>query len=147
MVALGGTHDAMTVRRGPRGQALVEFALLLPILMLLLLGILEFGRAWNVKQVLTDAAREGARLAVVGDPSITQESQVRTRVRTVISRAGLDSSQVTVDFPDGFKTGTGNITTVELSMPYRFVALHRFAALVTANGTVTLRSTARMRNE
>ena len=51
--------------RTRRGQALVEFALILPILMILLMGIIEFGRAWNVKQVLTDASREGARLAVV----------------------------------------------------------------------------------
>jgi Flp pilus assembly protein TadG len=133
--------------RNCRGQALVEFALILPLMMLLLLGILEMGRAWNVKQVLTDAAREGARLAVVGDPTITLQSQVDTRIKQVVSRAGLDSTQLTIGYPDGFKTGTGNITTVQLSMPYRFVALHRFAALVTNNGVMTLKSTARMRNE
>ena len=49
-------------RRDGRGQALVELALILPILLMLLLGIFEFGRAWNTKQVITDAAREGARL-------------------------------------------------------------------------------------
>jgi Flp pilus assembly protein TadG len=137
----------MTALRGRRGQALVEFALILPLMMLLLLGIVEFGRAWNVKQVLTDAAREGARLAVVGDPSITQQSQVDTRIKEVVSRAGLDPTQVTITYPDGFKMGTGKVTTVQLSMPYRFVALHRFAALVTNNGVMTLKSAARMRNE
>jgi Flp pilus assembly protein TadG len=133
--------------RRSRGQALVEFALILPVLMLLLLGIIEFGRAWNVKQVLTDAAREGARLSVVGDPSVTQQSQVDTRIKQVVSRAGIDSTQVTITYPDGFRTGTGNITTVQLSLPFRFVALHRLAALVTNNGVMTLRSAARMRNE
>lgn len=132
--------------RNPKGQALVEFALILPVLMLLLLGIVEFGRAWNAKQVLTDAAREGARLAVVGDPTVTQ-SRVDSLVKLVIARAGFDSTQLTIAYPDGFKTGTGNITSVELSLPYQFVALHRFAALVTNNGIMTLRTTARMRNE
>ena len=47
------------------GQSLAEFALLLPILMGVVIGIFEFGRAWNVDQVLTNACREGARLAVI----------------------------------------------------------------------------------
>jgi Flp pilus assembly protein TadG len=134
-------------RRGRRGQALVEFALILPLLMLVLFGIVEFGRAWNAKQVLTDAAREGARLAVVGDPTITQPSQVDDRVKEKIARGGFDTTQVTIAYPDGFKTGTGDITSVEVSMPYRFVVLHRLASLVTDNGVITLRTTARMRNE
>ena len=138
--------DRIPGGRPRRGQALVEFALVLPLLMLVLFGIVEFGRAWNAKQVLTDAAREGARLAVVGDLTVTQV-QVETRIRQVISRAGFDSTQVTIAFPDGFKTGTGNITSVGLSLPFRFVALHRLAALVTNNGVMTLRTTARMRNE
>ena len=60
-------------RRDGRGQALVELALILPILLMLLLGIFEFGRAWNTKQVITDAAREGARLAVVQNNDIDQD--------------------------------------------------------------------------
>jgi len=134
-------------RQGRRGQALVEFALILPLLMLVLFGIVEFGRAWNAKQVLTDAAREGARLAVVGDPTITQVSQVDDRVKEKIARGGFDTTQVAIAYPDGFHTGTGNITSVEVSMPYRFVVLHRLASLVTNNGVITLRTTARMRNE
>lgn len=134
-------------RREQRGQALVEFALILPLLMLVLFGIVEFGRAWNAKQVLTDAAREGARLAVVGDPTIILESQVTDRVKEKIARGGFDASQVEVEYPDGFHEGTGEITSVQVSMPYRFVVLHRLASLVTDNGVITLRTTARMRNE
>ena len=47
--------------RDDGGQALVEFALIMPFLLLFLVGIVEFGRAWNQHQVITDAAREGAR--------------------------------------------------------------------------------------
>jgi hypothetical protein len=52
------------------GQALVEMAILLPLLMLLVMGIFEFGRAMYIKNTLTQAARAGARVAVV-TPLIT----------------------------------------------------------------------------
>jgi len=137
-----------SLARCRRGQALVEFALVLPLLMLLILGIVEFGRAWNAKQILTDAAREGARLSVVGDPTITDTSQVNPSIRTIIALAGLDSSTVTISYPDGFKTGTGNVTSVMVSLPFQFVVLHRLVQLVTSsNGTMVLSTTARMRNE
>ena len=72
-----------------RGQALVEFALLLPVVMLILIGIVEFGRAWQAKQTLTDAAREGARLAVVGNASYTVDT-VNSKVKTMMKQAGFD---------------------------------------------------------
>ena len=62
------------LRADSRGQALLEFALILPILLLLVLGILEFGRAWNLAQMMSDVAREGARRAVIADPTITEQS-------------------------------------------------------------------------
>jgi uncharacterized protein (UPF0333 family) len=49
------------------GQSIIEFAILLPIILMVLFGITEFGRAIMVKNVLHTAAREGARLAVVSD--------------------------------------------------------------------------------
>ena len=51
--------------RGRQGQAAVEFALVLPVLLLLMVGVLEFARAWNLHQTLTDAVREGARRALL----------------------------------------------------------------------------------
>lgn len=48
-----------------KGQALVEMAIILPLLLLLVLGIFEFGRAMYIKNTLTHAARAGARAAVV----------------------------------------------------------------------------------
>ena len=54
------------LRRGPMsGQALAEMALILPILLLLVFGLIEFGTAWRDYQVITNAAREGARWSVV----------------------------------------------------------------------------------
>ncbi|NMC73943.1 MAG: hypothetical protein GYA56_06245 [Geobacteraceae bacterium] len=56
-----------------RGQALVELAILLPLLLMLVLGIFEFGRAMYIKNTLTHAARAGARAAVVS-PNLTTGS-------------------------------------------------------------------------
>ncbi len=50
-----------------KGQAMVEFALVLPVVLLLVVGMLEFARAWNLHQSMTDAVREGARRAVLAD--------------------------------------------------------------------------------
>jgi Flp pilus assembly protein TadG len=55
---------------GDRGVAAVEFALLLPMLLLLVFGIIDFGRALNAQITLTQAAREGARLASVGSTNV-----------------------------------------------------------------------------
>ncbi len=52
-----------------RGATAVEFALVLPLLLLLVFGIIDFGRALNAQITLTQAAREGARLEALGDPS------------------------------------------------------------------------------
>jgi Flp pilus assembly protein TadG len=58
---------AATLARQPRpnqrGAQLLEFALVLPLLLVLAVGVVDFGRAWNIRQILNNAAREGARLA------------------------------------------------------------------------------------
>jgi Flp pilus assembly protein TadG len=54
-----------------RGAAAVEFALLLPLLLLLVFGIIDFGRALNAQITITQAAREGARLGALGVASAT----------------------------------------------------------------------------
>ncbi len=147
------TKRIARARFGERGQALVEFALLLPVVMLILIGIVEFGRAWQAKQTLTDTAREAARMSVIGDQTMTQ-ARVDSAVRVMMKRAGFDSAAVTVAWPDGCKmagcaplTSTGAVTSVTLTIPHRFVALHRLITLVTSGGVLTLRTTARMRIE
>jgi Flp pilus assembly protein TadG len=55
----GKTKPNQQTQRKPRGQSLVEMALLLPILLVLVLGALEFGRLFYTKIVITNAAREG----------------------------------------------------------------------------------------
>jgi len=79
--------------RQKRGQSVVELAIILPFLLLVLFGITEFGRAWATQNVLTSAAREGARLAVVTGPDV---GLVTTRVTTVCAVAGIIPTAIDV---------------------------------------------------
>ncbi len=135
-------------RKGEGGQALVEFALVLPLLLLMVLGIIDFGRAWNLHQVLTDAAREGVRKAVIFDPATTKDS-VLAVVGAVIASGSYDPRKATVSFPDGFQAGRGKVSTVRIAMKYRFGFLAPFIKLASADGTdtMTLTTQASMRNE
>ena len=75
-----------------RGQTMVEFALILPIFLILIFGIIEFGRAWGAKQSLTIAAREGARiLAMPYGPSPTYRYTSEEEVINAAKKAVEDS--------------------------------------------------------
>jgi Flp pilus assembly protein TadG len=73
-----------------RGAAAVELALLMPILLLILVGIVEFGRGYHAKLTLTHAAREGARALAVGD----DVADVRDVIESSID--GLDAGSLTI---------------------------------------------------
>jgi Flp pilus assembly protein TadG len=133
--------------RGESGQALVEMALILPVLLLLALGIVEFGRAFNAKQVVTDAAREGARLAVVNDPAITQDS-VTASVRTSLTRGGMPAANATVEFDKTTNWRVvGQMQTVYVSIPYRFGFFGPFVKAAYGSETITLAARISMRNQ
>src|SRR5438046_10643873 len=71
---------------GQRGTALMETALTLPLLLLVSVSIFEFGRAYQTWQILTNAAREGARVACLPDYT---DTQVTTTVRSYLSSGRL----------------------------------------------------------
>ena len=75
--------------RGDRGAAIIEFALLLPVLILLLFGTIQFGIAYNRKQGLHAAAREGARVASL---PTTTSGQISTRVNDALTGVPLSGS-------------------------------------------------------
>jgi len=68
-----------------RGAAIVEFAVVLPLLLVLLFGIIDFGWVFMVRQTLTNAAREGCRVAVL---KTATADDVLDRVREVMSSTG-----------------------------------------------------------
>jgi Flp pilus assembly protein TadG len=83
-----------SLRKKEDGQALVEFAFVVPVLLLIILGIVQFGILFNNYITLTDAVRAGARQAAVSR-TLANPTQVTTdRVRR--SAAGLDSNKLTV---------------------------------------------------
>lgn len=75
--------------RNNKGQSMVEMALVLPVLMLLLFGILEFGLVFHEYLVVTAAAREGARTDAIGSDYTVVENAVKEAARTV-DRGSLD---------------------------------------------------------
>lgn len=70
----------LVLKRNEKGQGLVEFALVLPLLLLLLLGIIQFGIIFSSQIAITNAAREGARVAAVG----ANNGEIRDRINSSI---------------------------------------------------------------
>ena len=83
-----GKANGATDRR--RGQALVEFAVVVPLFMLLLAGMVDFGMGLNASITVTNAAREGARYGIVS-PNPTQ---IESRAREIAT--GLEQTRLTV---------------------------------------------------
>ena len=146
------TYPAVqTVRedRKQKGAALVEAAITIPILLLIAVGIFEFGRAYQFWQVLTNAAREGARYSVT--PSATAD-EVKNVVVTYMTSGGLtdcDATCVTVNRM--VPLGSGTASTVTIAYPFSFIVLQPVSRLVTTGdgvrGSLTMSAAATMRNE
>ena len=138
------TRHMRSSRKADAGQALVEFALILPVMLLMMVGILEFARAWNLHQALTDATREGARRAAVADTRMDSQDSVKAAVWRGLSQAGYDPKPVGINnivtiTPQGSWKKTGENINVDVRFPYRFWVL--------PFRDIMMRSTFTMRNE
>jgi Flp pilus assembly protein TadG len=136
-----------------RGQALIETALTLPLVLLISIGIFEFGRAFQTWQVLTNAAREGARVSVL--PGVTVQN-VETRVRDYMTAGHLtnvSSASVSVVRNAQINMGSGPVSasSVSVDYPFSFIVLNPVARLVVRSSNVgtpiTMSAAAVMRNE
>ena len=153
----------MRGRDGESGQALAEMALVIPAILLIVFGIIEFGAAWRAYQVVTNAAREGARRAVmpadggIVDPS---EAAVLGIVQNAMTAGGLDWDPAYVTFSCNGAAGSlctgvrGLPEEVRIDYPYDFILLGPLANLActggcdgSAFGTITLTSSSVMRSE
>jgi Flp pilus assembly protein TadG len=142
-----------------RGQALAEFALVLPLILLFIAGIVEMGRAWNIKQAVTDAAREGARYTVVQDDAITTTDQVKAKIEERLTLASIDTTGATITFSsadpdcavitDCFhkETAYGKEMTVSVSTPFKMGLIGALLGWAGAPSQVTISTDATMRNE
>jgi Flp pilus assembly protein TadG len=86
---------AATSRRSERGTALIEFALVLPFVLLLTVCVVDIGRAFYTKNILATAVREGARLLAVND--FADVDMIETRVRQVAALSGVAVTSVAVE--------------------------------------------------
>jgi len=107
-----------TVGKQEKGQNLVEFALILPIFLLLVVGTAEFGRAWMMKNILTGAAREGARVAAVADDPTASDNTARVVATAVLFSAGITVPPATISCCDPIPPTPYNAVQVEVSYPY-----------------------------
>lgn len=115
-------------------QALVEFALIMPLLVLLLMGILDLGRGVYAYNVLASAAREGARFGILA-PSNTSGIQTQAQANTV----ALGSSTVTVDCSNNGTTFTAapcstSNTFLRVTVTYTFQPVTFLIPTVTLTG-------------
>jgi hypothetical protein len=138
--------ELKTSRRA-RGMAMVEFVIILPVLLMILFAILEFGVLFGQWQTLSNAAREGARTAVVfrsGCNSGTVEAEVRQRVKDYASPLGviLADGDIAVS---GVCGDSSTSSTVTVTIPYTFKVLPGFAASVSPS--IDLVGNSVMRNE
>ena len=134
-------------RLNRKGQALVEFALVLPLVLLLVVGMLEFARGWNLHQTMTDAVREGARRAVLADT--WPVDSVYAPIWRYLAQSGYEPGYATMSVctPPATSCGTttpdfkahGKPVTVTLTLPYKIWVL--------GNRSFTMRTSYTVRNE
>jgi len=131
------------------GAALIEFAIVLPLMLLVLLGTLDFGMLFQRYQVVTNAAREGARIGVL--PGYSDED-VQARVDQFLMAGGLTEPAVTtVEYPPPVPVGGKCIVVrqVKVVYPYQYSAIGAFASYFDGVGfsRTGLQATAAMRSE
>jgi len=135
-------------RTSEQGTTIVEAAVIIVWFFMLLFGIFEAGRFVNTKQVLTNAAREGARFAVAptsGTNTLPSTDEITTRVNDYLSSGNITGATTTVDSAVSVATGLINTTytRVHVQKTYQVVTVPYFFNVLQVN----LAGEALMRNE
>jgi Flp pilus assembly protein TadG len=142
----------MTKLRRQRGGTLLEACFALMILFAFTIGVLDFGRGYNVYQIATNAAREGARYAVapqIGTMTLPSSDAVKAQAQTYLDSGNVpcpDSSCISVSSVDQtFNGHTMTYTTVTVQVPYQLIAAQMLG--LPASTALNLKTAATMRNE
>ncbi len=115
-----------TGRRSERGSELIEFAIVFPLLLLIVAAIFDFGFLFQTYEVVTNAAREGARIAIL--PGYTTPD-VQARVLTYIQASGLKQQPTTTVTQVSIPLGNGKTISayeVKVQYPHAFAILSPF---------------------
>jgi Flp pilus assembly protein TadG len=125
------------------------------MLLLLVLGVVEFGRAWNVYQTITDATRQGTRTAVLARCSITPDT-VAAAANQILFDAGLDTASAIKTLtpappvfgcpPNPTPNATGS-TSLTISYPYTLRWVSGLMGWTGAQASFNMNSSATFRNE
>ena len=126
-----------TIIQDERGQTMVEFALVVPILCVVLFGILQFGALYNDYVTLTDATRVGARKAATSRHEANPEAAAEAAARN--SAKGLDAGDLDINV-SATAWEHGESVTVEATYPYEIDLL----GIVVASGDLTSETTERV---
>lgn len=152
----------MTVHRKPvrrateRGVTIVESAVIMVIFFMLLFGVIEAGRFLNHRQVLTNAAREGARFAVLplsGTNTLPTEAEVQARVDGFLTASNITGATTIVKCPLGAVGCTSTDASMSvLTTDYTEVTVSKAFSVVTVPGffnaiNITLEGKSLMRRE
>ena len=135
----------MTGNKNRRGMATLETLFVLPLLFMILFGIMEFGLVLGRWQTITNAAREGAREAIVfRQPcnAATVQADVDARVAAYLASTNIIADTITIT---GACTGAGNNATVTVAYAHPFQTVNAFAPSLGTD--IDLTGTSTMRNE
>ena len=117
------------------GSGLVEFAILAPLFVVLLFGLVEFGLALYNKGVVTNASREGARFGVVYATPRKTEGEIIARVQEYLTKSGFtDTANINVT---GAQGSSGSPLSVTVAYPYHFEVLPNFITDFTGSPDLT----------
>ena len=138
-----GKSVRRTSRRGRRGIATVEFAVVFPVIVTVLLGIWEVGRMVDVEGILYNAASVGGRTASTG---LNTAAQVQTAVTNYLTLAGISTANVTVTVSDLTNPGTDPtlataLDQIQLSVSIPFSDVRWSATSMFLPGTTQLSAT------
>jgi Flp pilus assembly protein TadG len=137
--------------KSEKGAALLEAAITVPIILLISVGIFEFGKAYQTWQVLTNASREGARFAVIEGVS---DADVRKRVGDYLKAGGLKAvadDAIAVNRNVAL-TAASTGSQIQINYPFEFMVLNPVVRLIAPTDTktgapITMVAATVMRNE
>lgn len=127
-----------------RGTSTLELVLVLPTLFLVIFSGIELSRAWFTMNLITTAAREGARIGSVSGSGSLDTAGAKARMTSILNQGGISVPPATVDVACGVGGCTAN-AEVRATITYPFSTI--FTSLLPGLSSITMNQTASMRYE